>query len=179
MRQSYFYDHKRDRKLPALPDEIPHGNGIRRKPHITDEQYRDYGIITTLTELLDVPDGYMIDPATFRIEFDVGLNTAREVGEVIPIPESDEPPAPSVVVADIDSETGELSGKTYRVMCVDGKLYETINSASPQRPGSEQVAAIIAKARADKELDRQGKAGINGQLQRRIENLERAKGWRE
>ncbi len=91
MRQSYFYDHKRDRKLPALPDEIPHGNGIRRRPHITDEQYRDYGIITTLTELIDIPDGYMIDPDTFRIEFDVDLNTAREVGEVIPIPEPPEP----------------------------------------------------------------------------------------
>ncbi len=158
MRQSYYYDHRRDRKLPALPDEIPHGNGIRRRPHISDEQYRDYGIITTPVELLDVPDGYMIDPATFRIEYDADLNTAREVGKFIPVPPlADLPPEPSVVVIDFDSKTGEPSGKTYRGMCIDGEFITTQNSASPVLPGTEQLEAAIS-IKKDRD-DLRGRAG--------------------
>ena len=79
------------------------------------------------------------------------------------------PPDPSVVVVDIDSETGEPSGKTYRAICVDGILTSALNSASPQRPGTEQIAEAVRKRKA--QVAAIGEFG-KGQLQRRIEALE-------
>ncbi len=154
-----FYHHKTNRTSPALPSEIPWGDGIRRKPHITEDQYRAEGWITTPVERLDIPAGYMIDPATHAIEADPDLNTAREIGELIEIPPPpDMPPEPSVVVLDLSSETGEPSGKTYRMMCVDGVPYVTLDSSSPQLPGTDQTAAIIALARAHQQRRQQAAA---------------------
>ncbi len=154
-----YYNHKTDRTAPALPAEIPWGNGIRRRPHISDDQYRAEGWITTPVERMDIPVGYMIDPATHSIEADPDLNTAREIGELIEIPPPpDMPPEPSVVVADLSSVTGEPSGKTYRMMCVDGVPYATLNSSSPQLPGTDQTAAIIAMARAHQQRRQQAAA---------------------
>ena len=79
------------------------------------------------------------------------------------------PPEPSAVVLDIDSETGAASGKTYRVLCVDGVLTSTLNSASPELPGTEQIAEAVAKRKKQKAAV--GAFG-KGQLQQRIEALE-------
>ena len=59
----------------------------------------------------------------------------------------DLPPEPSPVVIEID-ETGAVTGRTFRLLVCDGALVTTVNSASPQKPGKEQVAAAIAKRRA-------------------------------
>ena len=84
---------------------------------------------------------------------------------------------PLSLVPEMD-EAGNATGRVYQQCVVDGVLSIVLYSASPPRPVAERKADIAAKAAARAEIERAGKQGINGQLQARIANIERALGWR-
>ena len=171
-----FYNTTTQREITTLPTL----DGIANASWQAHEWlYRRKGIVPVHPdpEHRPIPDGMEIAPdGRDRISREDGdmqehltLITHAEGQAIRDAELAAMPPGPSVVVVDIDSETSEPSGKTYRALTVDGVLTSTLNSASPQRPGAEQIAEAVRKRKA--QVAAIGEFG-KGQLQRRIEALE-------
>lgn len=67
-------------------------------------------------------------------------------------------PEPAAVIAELDAETGEPTGRTFRQYVIDGEVVVVLNSASPPRPWQDQKADFVANAaRLKKAADDAGK----------------------
>lgn len=86
-------------------------------------------------------------------------------------------PSPDVTVPVLDSD-GNQTGTARLLVDASGAIVAVTDSASPQRPVAVQMAEYKAKIDAKDAANAAGKAGVNGQLQKRIENIERFLGWR-
>lgn len=87
-------------------------------------------------------------------------------------------PAPEVVVPVLDAD-GERTGTARLLVDSTGQIVVVTDTASPQRTAAVQLAEFKAKRDAAAAKLAKAKAGVNGQLQKRIENIESMLGIRE
>lgn len=88
-------------------------------------------------------------------------------------------PLPETVVPLVDTNYTQIGTARLVVRADTMAPMATTNTASPLRPTSVQAAAFRAAVATNNAAFRKAKADINGQLQTRIENLERLLGLRE
>ena len=87
-------------------------------------------------------------------------------------------PDPEVVVPVLDAD-GERTGTASLLVDHAGQIVVVTDTASPQRTAAVQIAEFKAKRDAAAAKLAKAKAGANGQLQKRIENIESVLGIRE
>ena len=87
-------------------------------------------------------------------------------------------PAPEVVVPVLDAN-GERTGTARLLVDSAGQIVVVTDTASPQRTAAVQIAEFKAKRDAASAKLAKAKAEANGQLQKRIENIESVLGIRE
>ena len=87
-------------------------------------------------------------------------------------------PSPEVVVPVLDSD-GERTGTARLLVDSAGQIVAVTDTASPQRTAAVQIAEFKAKRDAASAKLAKAKAAANGQLQKRIENIESVLGIRE
>jgi hypothetical protein len=87
-------------------------------------------------------------------------------------------PSPEVVVPVLDAN-GERTGTARLLVDAAGQIVVVTDTASPQRTAAVQIAEFKAKRDAAAAKLATAKAGANGQLQKRIENIEAMLGIRE
>lgn len=86
-------------------------------------------------------------------------------------------PDPEVVVPVLDA-AGERTGTARLLVDSTGQIVVVTDTASPQRTAAVQLAEFKAKRDAAAAKLATAKAGVNGQLQKRIENIESMLGIR-
>ena len=86
-------------------------------------------------------------------------------------------PDPEVVVPVLDAD-GERTGTARLLVDRAGQIVVVTDTASPQRTAAVQIAEFKAKRDAAAAKLAKAKAGANGQLQKRIENIESVLGIR-
>lgn len=87
-------------------------------------------------------------------------------------------PPPEVLVPVLDA-SGERTGTARLLVDADGQIVVVTDTASPQRTAAVQIAEFMAKRDAAAAKLNKAKAEANGQLQKRIENIEAILGIRE
>ena len=87
-------------------------------------------------------------------------------------------PDPEVVVPVLDAN-GERTGTARLLVDSAGQIVVVTDTASPQRTAAVQIAEFKAKRDAASAKLAKAKAEANGQLQKRIENIESVLGIRE
>jgi hypothetical protein len=88
-------------------------------------------------------------------------------------------PQPEDLCPMLDTNGNVVGSALWLVDAATMQGYATTNTASPRRAWAEQRAAFVAARDRKANADAKGKAGVNGSLQTRIENIERALGWRQ
>lgn len=84
-------------------------------------------------------------------------------------------PTPDSVVPLVKPDGAQIGTARIVVDATTMQPIAVVDSASPQKPWAEQRAAAVKKAAAIQKA----KAGTSGQLQARIENIERVLGMRD
>ena len=87
-------------------------------------------------------------------------------------------PAPEVVVPVLDAN-GERTGTARLLVDSAGQIVVVTDTASPQRTAAVQIAEFKAKRDAASAKLAKAEAEANGQLQKRIENIESVLGIRK
>ena len=87
-------------------------------------------------------------------------------------------PDPKVIVPVLDAD-GERTGTARLLVDSTGQIVVVTDTASPQRTAAVQIAEFKAKRDAAAAKLAKAKAEANGQLQKRIENIEAVLGIRE
>ena len=87
-------------------------------------------------------------------------------------------PDPEVIVPVLDAN-GERTGTARLLVDHAGQIVVVTDTASPQRTAAVQIAEFKAKRDAAAAKLAKAKAAANGQLQKRIENIESVLGIRE
>lgn len=132
-------------------------------------------------------DGNVVSPVTLdaftanggrvATEEDYAERDARQA-EVDAIAADFDFPPPEVIVPVLDAN-GERTGTARLLVDADGQIVVVTDTASPQRTAAVQIAEFKAKRAAAAAKLAKAKAEANGQLQKRIENIESVLGIRE